>query len=103
MLTKEEVRTCSSLRILPAQYLNMKQVLLTAVENRGPFKKRECQSWFRIDVNKTCLIYDWFRALEWIPSFEDWERSRRLGPAARRTLALERGKNISAGLDDSDF
>ena len=54
LLTKEEIRTCSALRILPAQYLNMKKVLLTAVDNRGPFRKREAQTWFRIDVNKVC-------------------------------------------------
>jgi hypothetical protein len=31
-LTHEEIQTCQTLRIYPAQYLNIKQVLLQAVE-----------------------------------------------------------------------
>ena len=55
-LTSEEVRTCATLRILPNQYLEIKKTLLTAVETYGPFKKREAQTWFRIDVNKVITI-----------------------------------------------
>ncbi|XJO74091.1 hypothetical protein BDV3_003314 [Batrachochytrium dendrobatidis] len=74
LLTPEEVAICSTLRILPDQYMHIKEVILTQVERRGPFKKRDAKSWFRIDVNKTAIIYDWFRALGWIPSDEVWER-----------------------------
>jgi hypothetical protein len=39
----------------------------------GPFRKREAQTWFRMDVNKICVIYDWFKALGWIPEYDQWE------------------------------
>jgi hypothetical protein len=51
----------------------MKQVILNAAEKRGPFKKRDAKSWFSVDVNKTAVLFDWFRALGWIPSDENWE------------------------------
>lgn len=71
-LTKEEIHTCKILRILPAQYLHIKQVMLQQIL-KTHFKKRDAQAWFRIDVNKTNRIYDWFCALGWIPSKEEWE------------------------------
>ncbi|KAJ3290435.1 hypothetical protein HK104_006788 [Borealophlyctis nickersoniae] len=51
LLTPEELTTCSTLRMRPDQYLTVKETLLSAAQ-RGPFKKREAKSWFRIDVNK---------------------------------------------------
>jgi hypothetical protein len=51
-LTPEEIKTCATLRISPQQYLEIKRTMLTAVNCYGPFKKREAQTWFRIDVNK---------------------------------------------------
>jgi hypothetical protein len=54
-LTAEEIRTCATLRILPQQYMEIKRTMLTAVSSYGPFKKREAQTWFRIDVNKVFL------------------------------------------------
>jgi hypothetical protein len=51
-ITAEEAKTCATLRILPTQYLEIKRTILTAVNCYGPFKKREAQTWFRIDVNK---------------------------------------------------
>ena len=56
-LTPEEVKTCANLRILPSQYLEIKRTLLTAVNVYGPFKKREAQTWFRIDVNKVLYLF----------------------------------------------
>ena len=76
-LTPEEVRVCSAMRILPEQYLHIKETILTQVETRGPFKKRDAKAWFRIDVNKTAIIFDWFRALGWIPMDEQWYSHRR--------------------------
>lgn len=77
-ITAEEAKTCGILRIMPAAYLEIKRTLLTAVSCYGPFKKREAQTWFRIDVNKVtivnqiCIIYDWFKTLGWIPSTDEW-------------------------------
>lgn len=51
-VTKEELMTCKILRIFPAQYLHIKETMLKQVM-KGPFKKRDAQAWFRIDVNKT--------------------------------------------------
>ncbi|KAI8823642.1 uncharacterized protein EV422DRAFT_521827 [Fimicolochytrium jonesii] len=62
-LTSEEVRTCRTLRLYPATYLQIKTTLLQAPPG---FKKREAQKWCRVDVNKTGKLYDWFAALGWI-------------------------------------
>ncbi|KAI8894531.1 hypothetical protein BC833DRAFT_568261 [Globomyces pollinis-pini] len=75
-LTFEEIRIASTLRLLPSQYLDIKSTILTQVKKRGPFKKRDAKSWFKIDVNKTAILYDWFKGLGWIPSDEDWEKSK---------------------------
>jgi hypothetical protein len=86
-LTPEELKTSSILRVTPSQYLSIKETILTHVHTRGPFKKRDAKSWFRIDVNKvigtnqTAILFDWFRALGWIPSEEEW--------AARYPYAIE--------------
>ncbi|KAJ3416369.1 hypothetical protein HDV05_001937 [Chytridiales sp. JEL 0842] len=58
-LNAKEVECCEILRILPAQYLEIKETLLATVVVRGPYKKRDAQGWFRIDVNKTNKLYDW--------------------------------------------
>ncbi|KAJ3300768.1 Transcriptional adapter ada2 [Borealophlyctis nickersoniae] len=71
LITPEELRTCSTLRMLPDQYLTVKETLLSAAQG-GMFKKREAKSWFRIDVNKTAILYDWFRSLGWIPQDAEW-------------------------------
>ncbi|KXS20515.1 hypothetical protein M427DRAFT_131305 [Gonapodya prolifera JEL478] len=67
LLTSEEKRICSILRLYPEQYLKIKETLITAKETRGFFKKREAQKMCRVDVNKTAKIYDWFIALGWLP------------------------------------
>ncbi|KAL2915321.1 hypothetical protein HK105_205186 [Polyrhizophydium stewartii] len=72
LLTPEELSTCAILRILPKVYFDIKKTMLQAVRHHGPFKKREAQTWFRIDVNKICIIYDWFKDLGWIPNTAEW-------------------------------
>lgn len=68
LLTDEEKKICSILRLLPVQYLAIKDALLSAYEQRKtPFKKREAQKMCRVDVNKTAKVYDWFRYLNWLP------------------------------------
>lgn len=53
LLTFEEVGICSTLRILPDQYLHIKEtILVNVLKGQGPFKKRDAKAWFRIDVNK---------------------------------------------------
>ncbi|KAJ3321141.1 hypothetical protein HDV06_004594 [Boothiomyces sp. JEL0866] len=72
-LTPEEIRISSTLRVLPLQYLHIKETILTQVHKRGPFKKRDAKSWFRID---TAILFDWFKALGWIPSDDEWEKKK---------------------------
>jgi hypothetical protein len=67
---------CSTLRLVPEMYLHIKKSMLQAVYTYGPFKKRDAQLWFRIDVNKTSHLYEWFRLLSWIPSTEEEWRLR---------------------------
>jgi hypothetical protein len=56
-LTFEEIGICSTLRILPLQYLHIKETILgNVLKLKGPFKKRDAKSWFRIDVNKVSLF-----------------------------------------------
>ena len=55
-LTAEELKTCGILRIYPEQYLEIKRTMLYAVVAYGRFKKREAQTWFRIDVNKVFML-----------------------------------------------
>ncbi|KAJ3042157.1 hypothetical protein HDV00_008043 [Rhizophlyctis rosea] len=90
LLTPEELRTCSTLRMMPSQYLTVKETLLGAVW-RGPLKKREAKRWFRIDVNKTAVLYDWFKALGWIPGEEEWAEHR------RGLVETEKGIVVAAG------
>eukprot|EP00842_Homolaphlyctis_polyrhiza_P005687 jgi/Hompol1/6119/HPOL_000712-RA len=74
-LTPEELSTCETLRILPEVYFHIKRTMLQAVAHYGPFKKREAQTWFRIDVNKICIIYDWYKSIGWIPNTGEWSSS----------------------------
>ncbi|KXS17276.1 hypothetical protein M427DRAFT_266297 [Gonapodya prolifera JEL478] len=69
LLTPEEISSCESLRLSPAQYLSVKDSILTAAW-RSPdkvFRKGECRQWFKMDVNKIGRIYDWFDDLGWLP------------------------------------
>ncbi|KAJ3130550.1 Transcriptional adapter ada2, partial [Irineochytrium annulatum] len=78
-LCAEERTVCETLRMMPAQYLEVKECLLANVVVRGPFKKRDAQGWFRIDVNKTNKLYDWFFAVGWIKAATvEWERRERV-------------------------
>ncbi|KAJ3299470.1 Transcriptional adapter ada2 [Borealophlyctis nickersoniae] len=67
LLTPDELATCSTLRLMPDAYLKIKETLLTAWKEKGPFKKRDAQKLVRVDVNKTGKIYDWFASLGWLP------------------------------------
>ncbi|ORX48441.1 hypothetical protein BCR36DRAFT_413201 [Piromyces finnis] len=66
LLSKEELKACSTLRIFPLQYLNIKYIFISAREEMGFFSKKDAQKWIPIDVNKTCKLYDWFQNLGWI-------------------------------------
>ncbi|KAJ2363680.1 hypothetical protein IW150_006671, partial [Coemansia sp. RSA 2607] len=69
-LAAAERHCCSVLRILPEQYIAIKQTLLREGKTRPPgtFKKRDAQRLCRIDVNKTSKIYEWYVAIGWLPA-----------------------------------
>lgn len=74
-LNADELIVCETLRLSPAQYLDIKETLLSTIVVRGPYKKRDAQGWFRIDVNKTNKLYDWFVGAGWIEiAGEEWEK-----------------------------
>ncbi|KAJ2785205.1 hypothetical protein H4R18_000656 [Coemansia javaensis] len=68
-LAQAERECCSILRLLPTQYLDIKQALVRAGRTRpaGTFKKRDAQKLCRVDVNKTSRVFEWFSKLGWIP------------------------------------
>ncbi|KXS10136.1 hypothetical protein M427DRAFT_139913 [Gonapodya prolifera JEL478] len=67
LLSPEEIDACAVLRIRVEQYLHAKRVMVRQ-GRRGWFKKTAAKRWFRMDVNKTGKLYDWFVQLGWIPS-----------------------------------
>ncbi|KAJ2079227.1 hypothetical protein H4R24_003921 [Coemansia sp. RSA 988] len=68
-LALAERECCSILRLLPEQYLSIKQSLVRAGRTMSPgsFKKRDAQKLCRVDVNKTSKVFEWFCKLGWIP------------------------------------
>ena len=61
LLTPEEATLAATLRLYPAQYMQIKRTVLGATYTRPPFRKKEMRSWFPIDVNKINKLYDWYR------------------------------------------
>ncbi|KAJ3098337.1 hypothetical protein HDU97_004112 [Phlyctochytrium planicorne] len=107
----EEIETCSILRMLPSQYLEIKETLLATIVVRGPYKKRDAQGWFRIDVNKTNKLYDWFYSCGWIRvATQEWERREKLriagggeaNQAAACSSSSDEGPRKHAAASDSD-
>jgi hypothetical protein len=108
-VTEEELIVCATLRLLPETYLYMKKSLLKAVFTYGPFKNRDAQKWYRMDVNKTSQVYEWFRVLGWIPSsIQEWnelveehKRERRAVRASTYSAEQEDHSNQEA-VDEDD-
>ncbi|KAJ3072869.1 hypothetical protein HDU98_002731 [Podochytrium sp. JEL0797] len=65
-LAADEMDTCSILRVPPADYLQVKKILLSARKHFDTFTKRQAQKWYGIDVNKTGKIFDWFVSKNWL-------------------------------------
>jgi len=83
LLSKEEIKACSTLRIFPLQYLNIKYIFISAREEMGFFSKKDAQKWIPIDVNKTCKLYDWFQNLGWILTNNQPDKRNRKSSRAR--------------------
>ncbi|KAI9003882.1 hypothetical protein DFJ74DRAFT_419458 [Hyaloraphidium curvatum] len=67
-LTAEELETCENLRLLPVQYMHIKDIILSQAYNRTFFRKGDARTWFKMDVTKFGRLYDWFdEELGWFP------------------------------------
>ncbi|KAI8079944.1 Homeodomain-like protein, partial [Halteromyces radiatus] len=66
LLTPEEQKLCSTLRLLPRPYLVIKDTILAAYAKQGFLKRRATRALIKIDVNKTSKIYDFFIESGWI-------------------------------------
>ncbi|KAL6609125.1 hypothetical protein U3516DRAFT_595838 [Neocallimastix sp. 'constans'] len=84
LLQKEEIQTCSLLRILPAQYLRIRDILIQGYKKNGYFLKKDAKKWCRgIDVNKTAKLYDWWVDIGWLP-FKDIIEAEQLEKERKR-------------------
>lgn len=68
ILSDREFELCSFLRLQPLQYFECRRVLLNNYAEMGFYKKSAAQKMLRIDVNKTGRLYDFFVAMNWLPS-----------------------------------
>ncbi|KAJ3406826.1 hypothetical protein HDV05_005824 [Chytridiales sp. JEL 0842] len=92
-VTKEELVLCKTLRLFPAQYIQIKEAVIGATYTHPPFRKKELRMWFPIDVNKLNKLYDWFLALGWIPEADEgWEE--RAGWLRRKVAEEEKGGKV---------
>ncbi|XP_017882551.1 transcriptional adapter 2-alpha-like isoform X1 [Ceratina calcarata] len=57
-LTPAEKELCSVTRIIPTNYLDFKQILITESKKSGSLKLAQARVLLKIDVNKTRKIYD---------------------------------------------
>jgi len=68
LLNKEEIETCSLLRIMPSQYLRIRHILLKGYRKNGYYLKKDAKKWCHgVDVNKTAKLYDWWVDIGWLP------------------------------------
>ncbi|CAG8439992.1 6868_t:CDS:2 [Diversispora eburnea] len=70
VLHKAEAKACGILRLMPDVYLNAKFLILAAAkgykERNIPFRKVDAQKLVRIDVNKACKLWEFFKQADWI-------------------------------------
>ena len=66
LLSLRERELCSQVRLLPRQYLAIKETLIREYNRRGGLRKSEARPLIKIDVLKTSKIYDFFISSGWI-------------------------------------
>ncbi|QDZ24601.1 transcriptional adapter ADA2 [Chloropicon primus] len=59
LLTKEEQDVCSSLRMLPVQYLSIKTGMVSLSKSQGGLDKQDAREFFKVDVYKLNRIHDY--------------------------------------------
>lgn len=71
LLTEDEVKLCSSLRIMPHAYLAIKDKMMGECQRTNGLRKRQARELIKIDVNKTSRLWDYFAEQRWICGFLD--------------------------------
>ncbi|XP_020900469.1 transcriptional adapter 2-alpha [Exaiptasia diaphana] len=71
LLSLEERELCSSIRLLPQDYLNYKTTFIKENEKYGELRLAQARSLIRIDVNKTRKMYNFFVDKGWVLKPED--------------------------------
>ncbi|CAG8433467.1 5300_t:CDS:1 [Ambispora gerdemannii] len=70
LLHQAEAQVASTLRLTPVQYLTVKHVFISTARryySRGlPFLKSDAQKIMKMDVNKSCKMWDFFNNVGWI-------------------------------------
>ncbi|CAG8505915.1 5956_t:CDS:2 [Ambispora leptoticha] len=70
LLHQTEAKVASTLRLTPVQYLTVKHVFISTARryySRGlPFLKSDAQKIMKMDVNKSCKMWDFFNNVGWI-------------------------------------
>jgi transcriptional adapter 2-alpha len=66
LLSPKEKQVCSTLRLLPKQYMLIKDTLLAEHAKTGYLKKQMARQLVKIDVNKTSKIFEFFEQSGWI-------------------------------------
>ena len=65
-LAARERELCANARVLPAQYLSLKDVMLRDAAAHGFITRAEARSYFRLDPSTSLKIYDLLMAAGWL-------------------------------------
>merc|ERR1711865_85155 len=66
LLSEEEIKLCSTLRLLPQQYLIIKNLLVTESARAGFLDRTTATQILQVDVHKVGSIYDFFVQHDWV-------------------------------------
>lgn len=66
LLSDEEGKLCSQLRLLPQQYMIIKNLLVTESARAGFLDKTTATHILQVDVHKVGSIYDFFVQHDWV-------------------------------------
>jgi len=66
LLSPRERQVCSTVRILPKQYMAIKDTLLSEYAKCGHLNKTVARALVKIDVNKTARLFEFFEQSGWI-------------------------------------
>ena len=91
LLSSAERDICVQMKLLPLNYLSIKNTLIRECLRHGYMKKRSARHLVKIDVNKTSQLYDFFVSQGWI-----WPTSKQV-PASGGNPSSPTSGNGGAG------